>query len=74
MDFPKGVGASTRYRASLGIIRIFSKDVEELCETIKFINDHLIVTDKKGDNLIVYFTDFGALRDEYHKGLEEMAE
>jgi biotin carboxylase len=74
VDFPKGVGAPTRYRASLGIIRIFSKDVEELCETIKFINDHLIVTDKKGDNLIVYFTDFGALRDEYHKGLEEMAE
>lgn len=71
VDFPKGVGAATRYRASLGIIRIFGKDINELCNTIAFINDRLIVEDPEGNNLIVYFDDYEALKKEYEAGLRE---
>ncbi len=74
IDFPKGVGAQTRYRASLGIIRIFGHDIEDLCDTIKYINNNLVVLDPQGKNLIVYFNDFESLRQEYIKGLSEFNE
>lgn len=73
IDFPKREGASTRYRASMGIIRIAAKDIEQLCERIAFINKHLKVTDPDGNNIIVYFDDFESLRHEYYQGLEEMS-
>lgn len=71
IDCPKRVGNSVRLKAAMGIIRIYGKDIEELCETITFINRHLVAKDHDGNDMFVYFTDLDSLKKEYYAGLRE---
>ncbi len=73
VDVPKRVGCTTRYRSTIGVIRIVAKDADELCRTVEFINAHFKVTDPEGNNIIVYFDDFETLKAEYRSGLDEFA-
>lgn len=71
IDCPKRVGNSVRYHAAMGILRIFSKDCDELCQTIENINKVLKVTNKDGEGMFIYFDDFESVKEEYAKGLAE---
>ena len=71
LDMPKRIGESVRYLATMGVVHIYGKDIEELCDTIKSVNDTLLITDKDGMDMFIYFDDFESLKDEYYNGLQE---
>lgn len=71
LDFPKRVGNNVRYHAALGIIRIFGRDCEELCNTILKINSLLKIKDKDGKDMFIYYDDVDSIRTEYAQGLRE---
>ena len=57
--------------SAIGIIRIYGKTPENLCELIAFINHHLKVTGEDGNNMIIYFTDYEVVISEYQEGIAE---
>lgn len=71
LDFPKREGSSVRYHATMGIIRIFGEDIEQLCDTIKEINSILRIKDTEGRDMFIYYDDYDSLKDEYYSGLRE---
>lgn len=71
LDLPKREGGNVRYHATMGVVHIASKDVEELCETIDFINHTLKITNVDGEDMFIYFTNLDELRSEYYNGLKE---
>ena len=71
LDMPKRIGETVRYHATMGVVHIYGKDIEELCNTISFVNENLSIKDKDGEDMFIYFDDFETLKDEYYKGLKE---
>lgn len=71
VDFPKRVGNRVRFHAAMGIIRIYGKDCEELIDTIIKINSILIIRDKEGRDMFIYYDDIDSIRKEYLQGLRE---
>lgn len=71
IDIQKREGNTVYYHAIVGTIRISADNIEELIETLKIINSHLVMTDTDGQNLFIRFTDYDSLRVEYQKGLQE---
>lgn len=71
IDFPKRVGNTVKYHASMGIIRIYGEDIEHLCNTIDRINSILKIKDTQGRDMFIYFDDYKTLREEYYQGLRE---
>lgn len=59
-----------KYRP-LGNILFCSKDVNEMCETISKVNKLLKISDDKGNEIIIKFTDFIKLKKAYARGLLE---
>ena len=51
-------------------ITFFVRHVEEICQLLREINDHIRINDQSGEDLIVRFTDFDAIR----KGLLEFVQ
>ena len=74
LDLPKRVGAKCVKGGSLGIIRIYSKNCEELCDKIALINETLNVEDAEGNELIIKFDDYKTLINEYRNGLREFGQ
>ena len=71
LDIQKREGGSVRYHASMGVIHIIAKDIEELCEIISTINDTVKFTSVDGEDMFIYFTNLDELREEYYEGLRE---
>lgn len=71
LDMPKRCGDTVRYHATMGVVHIFGKDIDELCDIIKTVNDSLSITDKEGEGMFIYFDDYNALKEEYYNGLEQ---
>lgn len=69
IDIPKRVGSTVRGRAGMGLIGIYGKDVEDLCEKVARINELLEVNDDNGNNLIIKFDDYQRIKQEYFNGL-----
>ena len=69
IDMPKRQGDSVRANVNMGIVKIYGKDCEEMCDTIKKVNELLTITDESGDNIYIHYTDFETLRKEYKEGL-----
>ena len=73
LDIPKRCGESVRYHATMGVVHIYGKDINELCDTIKAVNDNLSITDKDDEGMFIYFDDFEALKEEYNNGLNQFS-
>lgn len=71
IDMPKREGDSVRKNVNMGIVKIFGKDCDEMCDTIKKVNELLSITDKEGNNLFIRYTDFETLRKEYKEGIRQ---
>lgn len=71
IDMPKRVGGVVRHHATMGVIHIYGKDIEELCDTIQKVNDNLFITDENGEGMYICFDDYKTLKEEYYKGLKE---
>lgn len=71
LDMPKREGGAVRYHATMGVVHIYGRNIEELCDTIQAVNENLSVTDKDGEEMFIYFDDFKTLKDEYYKGLKD---
>lgn len=71
VDLPKRLGSEIRPGISFGRIRVCAKDVEELCSLLAHINDVLVCENELGQDMIVRFTDYDALRDRYYQGMKE---
>lgn len=71
IDMPKREGDAVRMHTNMGIIKIFGKDCDEMCDTIAFINSHLRVLNSDGENMYVVFDDFDIVKNEYKQGLLE---
>lgn len=71
IDIPKRQGHHVNGFACIGIIRIYGSDVQQLCDTVSFINKYLRIENALGDNMIILFDDFESLKKEYALGLRQ---
>ena len=71
LDMPKREGGAVRYHASMGEIHIVGDNCDEICKTIKKINETLVIKDVNGEDMFIYFDDYKTLKDEYENGLKE---
>lgn len=71
VDMPKRAGSSVREKATMGLVGIYGKNVEDLCNKLKYVNASLTIKDEKGEDLTIVFDDFEGLCDEYNQGLEQ---
>jgi len=61
----------TRYLGTLGVIRFPAYSEKELLEYIAIINDNLRVLNAKGEDLIIHYTDYDSIKEQYENGLKE---
>lgn len=69
VDMPKRTGSTVRERATMGLIGIYGKDIDDLCEKLQFVNSSLKIIDENDDSLVIVYDDFDGLRTEYIQGL-----
>ncbi len=55
----------------MGVVHIVAKDIEEMCNTIEYINRTLRIMDSDGENMFIYYTNLDELKQEYYNGLKE---
>ena len=71
IDIPKRGGHKVPAHACIGVIRIYGKDCNHLCETIAKINGCLRIEDTSGGNMIILFDDFDSVKSEYALGMSQ---
>ena len=71
VDMPKRAGSIVREKATMGLIGIYGKDIDDLCEKLKFVNTSLSIKDENGEDLVIVYDDYDGLRTEYNQGLEQ---
>lgn len=71
IDMPKRSGSTVREKATMGLIGIYGKDIEDMCAKITAVNNVLDVKDEDGQDLVIKYDDYKALRDEYNSGLNQ---
>ena len=71
VDFVKGIGDQVIKYRTIGVIRLYAQDCDEFCKKIERINQLLRVEDADGNNIIIYYDDITALRNEYNAGIKE---
>lgn len=71
IDIPKREGNSVRANACMGLLGIYGKNIEEVCERLKKINSLLYTRNINGENMFIKFDDYDSLREEYYAGLRQ---
>lgn len=71
IDMPKREGSRARYHSAMGVIRAYGATCEEMIEKIDAINKNLRILNKEGEDLILYFTDFDAVRRDFQLGVDD---
>lgn len=71
VDMPKRAGSFVREKATMGLIGLYGKDIEDLCSKLLFVNTSLKIKDENGDDLVIVFDDYDGLRVEYNLGIEQ---
>ena len=55
----------------MGVVGVFANGCEEFCEKIDKINKTISVLNENGEEMIIRYTNFDYLRNNYQRGLEE---
>ena len=71
VDMPKRAGASVREKATMGLIGIYGKDIDDLCDKLKSVNASFSIKDEEGLDLVIVFDDYETLKQEYQLGLKQ---
>lgn len=71
VDMPKRAGSTVREKATMGLIGIYGKDIDDLCEKLKFVNSSLSIKDENGEDLVIVYDDFEGLCTEYKQGIKQ---
>lgn len=71
IDMPKREGDSVRKHTNMGIVKIYGRDCNEMCDTISIINSKLKILNKNGENMFIVFDSFDIVKKEYESGLHE---
>lgn len=54
----------------IGVVGIVADSIDEFCGKIQTVNDTIEILDENGENMIIRYTDFEYLKNNYRKGLE----
>lgn len=73
VDMPKRGGNTVRKNACMGLLGIYARDADELCSTLKRINQVLRVNDVNGMDMIIHYDDYDLLKKEYAESVKEFA-
>lgn len=65
------VGEEFPIHRPVGVVGVYAKDCEEFINKIDCINNTINVLDENGEDMIIRYTNFDYLRENYRKGLEE---
>lgn len=71
VDIPKREGNAVRLNACMGLIGIYGKDIEEVCDRLKEVNSLLYMRNTAGENIFIKFDDYESLREDYYAGLKQ---
>lgn len=71
IDMPKRIGAQARYHAAMGTIRVYGETCDDLIEKIKRINNTLQILNKDGEDLILHFDDYDAVKRDFELGFTQ---
>lgn len=71
VDMPKRAGSAVREKATMGLIGIYGKDIDDLCKKVEYVNTSLSIKDENDEVLTIVFDDYDGLRKEYKQGLEQ---
>lgn len=71
VDMPKRAGSTVREKATMGLVGIFGKDIEDLCQKVAAVNAALSIKDENGDDMVITYDDYDSLRDEYYSGMKQ---
>lgn len=66
------VGEVFSVHRPIGVIGITALNCDEFCDKLKLINDSIIVLDENGENMIIRYTDYEYLKENYRKGLRSV--
>ena len=55
----------------MGLIGLYGKDLNDLCEKLKFVNDSLNIRDESDEALVIVYDDYDGIREEYEKGVKQ---
>lgn len=64
------VGEDFPVHRPVGVVGISADDCDSLCNKIEQINVAISILDENGENMIIRYTDFDYLKENYRKGLE----
>ena len=73
VDMPKREGDAVRYNACMGLIGIYAKDAEDLCNKLFVINNSLKIKNDNNEDMIIYFNDYETLKKQYANGEREFS-
>lgn len=65
------IGEEFPIHRPVGVFGVYADNCEEFIEKIKAINKTVSIVDENGEDMIIRYTNFDYLRDNYKKGLEE---
>ena len=71
IDMPKRTGAIVRSNACMGLIGIYGDNIENLCKTLKYINNNLKIIDESNNIIPIVYDDYKELKREYYQGIKE---
>ena len=60
-----------REKTTMGLIGLYGKDLNDLCEKLKFVNDLLNIRDESDEPLVIVYNDYNGIRAEYEKGVKQ---
>lgn len=71
VDMPKRAGSTVREKATMGLVGIYGKDIEDMCHKVAAVNAALSIKDENGDDLVITYDDYDSLREEYNSGMKQ---
>ncbi len=63
------IGNEVNFHKTIGVIGVTAEDCDEFCDKIKKINETISVLDENGEDMIIRYTDFEYLKENYKKGM-----
>ena len=69
VDMPRRRGGAVRGMATIALISMYAENGKELADTLKIVNENFKAIDDKGENILIYYTDYENIEKTYLEGL-----